>query len=158
MTQENQGNKMLPEGESVDYNRLAREEEEREVEITEEELRGPQSLRDRMALAPNLSDMQVATLKLFPESFWIEAKRLHDLMMVSRISPDVFMSLLRILVKEIVKRSNPRLPIYVGEIVAGVYGVLSIGLDGKGRIDELELAGAAREEEELKKLGGLSPP
>ena len=46
------------------------EEPEREVELPEEEVVGVGTLEKQLALAPNLSDMQVAMLKLFPESFW----------------------------------------------------------------------------------------
>ena len=98
--------------------------------------------------------MQSAYLMLIPEGEWSKLVKLYKLLIVSRIAPDVFMSLLRILVKGIVKRSNPHRPIDVGEMVAMVYAVLSKGLDGKGIIDILEIAGAAREESELAKLGG----
>jgi hypothetical protein len=146
-------NKQLPEG-KTGYEGMAVEEPERELELSEDELAGVSSLSKRTELAPNLSDMQTAMIKLFPEDIWPKAKKLYDLVQVGRISPDVFMSLLRIMVKEAVRRSDPKKPLHIGEMVAMVYSVLSIGLDGKGRIDALELAGAAREEQELSKLGG----
>jgi hypothetical protein len=147
MTEENE----FKEG-KAEVTPVAIEEEEREIEIDESEIAGD-TLTDKLALAPNLSDMQSAMLALLPEGFWSQMFRLYKLMVVSRTSPDSFIPLLRITVKSIIKRSNPRRPVDVGEIVAAVYAILSKGLDGKGIIDILELAGAARESEELAKLG-----
>lgn len=151
MTEEH---KQLTDGKDKGYGDMSQEEPERELELSDEELAQVSSLSKRTELSPNLSDMQTAMLKLFPEDLMPKARKLLDLLMVGRIAPDVFMSLMRILVKQAVRRSDPRKPLFVGEMVALIYGVLSIGVDGKGRIDALELAGAAREEQELAKLGG----
>jgi len=150
MTEENN---QIPEV-KAGYEGMAVEEPERDLEMSEEELAEASSLSKRTELAPNLSDMQVGVLKLFPEDLQPKARKLYDLLMVGRISPDVFMSLLRILIKEAVRRSDPHKPLHIGEMVAMAYSVLSIGLDGKGRIDLLEAMGAARESEELAKMGG----
>lgn len=152
MTEEDK--QQLTEGKGQGYEGMSREEPERELEMPEEELAQASSLSKRTELSPNLSDMQVAMLKLFPEDLMPKAHKLLDLLMVGRIAPDVFMSLMRILVKQAVRRSDPKKPLFVGEMVAMIYAVLSIAVDGKGRIDALELAGAAREESELAKLGG----
>lgn len=133
---------------------LAVEEEELDVGIPADDVKGVGTLKEKLALSPNLSDMQAAMVRLFPEDFWGEASRLYELLMVGRISPDVFEILLRILVKEAYKSADPTKPFSVGKTLASVYTILSIGLDGKGRIDALELAGAAREESELKAFGG----
>jgi hypothetical protein len=150
MTEENED--LLPSEESPNIP-VATEEEEREIEIDESEVGGG-TLSDKLALAPNLSDMQSAMVALLPEGFWSRMFRLYKLVVVGRISPDSFIALLRIAVKSIIKRSNPRRPVDVGEIVTAIYAILSKGLDGKGIIDILELAGAAREQSELEKLGG----
>jgi hypothetical protein len=145
----------LPEG-KTGYEGMAVEEPERELELSEDELANVSSLSKRTELAPNLSDMQTAMLMLIPEGEWNRLVKYYKLLVVSRISPDIFMPLLRVLVKSAVKRANPRIPIEVGEMVTAVYAILSKGLDGKGIIDLLEISGAAREAEELKAMGGGS--
>jgi len=134
------------------YERLSVEEAEREVGPLEEDSDGvkPKSLADKFDEAPELSDMQSTIKNLFPEDL---GDYIVNKVMVARIAPDVFIPLLKMLVNEEITKSDPHKPISVAAIVAKIYTLLSIGLDGKGRIDHIELAGASKETEELEKLG-----
>lgn len=126
-------------------------EPEREVEedLGEEE-DGHKSLSEKIDETPDLSDMQSALRKLFPDSLGDD---IVNKVMVARVAPDVFIPLLKMLVNEEIAKSDPTKPISVAVTVAKLYTLLSIGLDGKGRIDHIELAGASKDSEELEKFG-----
>lgn len=110
------------------------------------------SLTNRIDNISDLTDMQAYLLKLFPNL----NNQAYDLIMVSRISPDTFMPMMRILVDNEVMTSDPSKEINVGAIAMRVYGLLSIGLDGKGRIDIAELAGVEHENKKMESaLRGL---
>lgn len=110
----------------------------------------PKPLIDKMEEALELSDMQSAIAKLFPGDL---GNRVINALMIARVAPDVFIPLLKMLVNEQIIKSNPNKAISVAFTVAELYTALSIGLDGKGRIDQIELAGASKETEELEQLG-----
>jgi len=125
---------------------------ERKVEL-EEDGEGKveyKTLAEKMEETSDLSDMQIAIANLFPGDL---GGKIYNALMIARVAPDVFMPLLKLLVNEEIKKSDPHQNINVASIVAKVYTLLSIGLDGKGRIDHIELAGASKETEELEKLG-----
>jgi len=125
----------------------------REVEVIDEEgedVAGHKSLAERLEETSDLSDMQIAIANLFPGDL---GGKIYNALMIARVAPDVFMPLLKLLVNEEIKKSEPTQNINVASIVAKIYILLSIGLDGKGRIDHIELAGASKETEELEKLG-----
>ncbi|KKM93164.1 hypothetical protein LCGC14_1211280, partial [marine sediment metagenome] len=73
-------------------------------------------------------------------------------LMIARISPDMFIPLLRVLVNSYIKKQDPHQPLNVAEIASLYYVLCSIGLDGKGRIDTIELAGSAKEADDLESL------
>jgi len=133
---------------------LAVQAPEREVETLDdsdfEEEDEPKSLADKLDESPDLTDMQSAIARLFPADL---GNAIINKVMVARIAPDVFIPLLKMLVNEEIVKSDPTKPISVATIVAKIYTLLSIGLDGKGRIDHIELAGASKETEELEGLG-----
>jgi len=134
------------------FDELATEEAERKVEPLEDEGNGTEakSLTEKLDEAPELSDMQTAIRQLFPGEL---GGKIYNALMIARVAPDVFIPLLKLLVNEEIKRSNYKKPVSVASTLAKVYTLLSIGLDGKGRIDHIELAGASKETEELEKLG-----
>ena len=133
---------------------LAVQDPEREVETLGdndfEEEDEPKSLADKLDESSDLTDMQSAIARLFPADL---GNAVINKVMVARIAPDVFIPLLKMLVNEEIVKSDPTKPISVATIVAKIYTLLSIGLDGKGRIDHIELAGASKETEELEGLG-----
>ncbi len=96
------------------------------------------------------SDLKVAVDKLFPPGL---GNNITNALMVARVSPDAFVPLMRMMVKQEIARTDPMEEINVPVLMAKYYILLSIPLDGKGRIDILEMAGATKDEEELKKLG-----
>lgn len=134
------------------FDELAIEAPERVVEPLEEgeDKTTAKSMAEKGEETPDLSDMQSAIAKLFPEGLGDD---IANKVMIARIAPDVFIPLLRLMVVEEIMKSDPKKPISVVSTMAKIYTLLSIGLDGKGRIDHIELAGASKETEELEKLG-----
>jgi len=126
------------------YDKVATEAPARKVEKEGETL----TLEEKEAESPDLSDLQVTLRKLFPEL----GDKIHNALMMARIAPDMFIPILRILVNSAIKRMDPRKPVDVAEKAALFYILVSIGLDGKGRIDTIELAGSVKEAEELAEL------
>lgn len=97
------------------------------------------SLTEAMDEATDLTDMQFAMAKMFPKDVKV------DDVMVGRIAPEAFLSLLQLMVTNDMMTSNPAKGIDVNSLVVKNYIKLTVGLDGKGRIDIAELLGAARE-------------
>lgn len=133
------------------YEEMSTKESERDIILDDEDDKGGvKTLTQRAEETPNLSDMQTASLKLFPEEL---GNAVANKVMIGRIAPDAFLPLLHMMTKADIARADPQKEINVEEYLLSNYILLSVGLDGKGRIDELELAGAARDEEESDKLG-----
>lgn len=134
------------------FENMAEELPAREVEVSEEGNPAVGSLARRSETSPNLSDMQAALAMAFPGDLGDE---IANKVMVGRISPDAFMALLRMMTVNDIAMSDPMKPVDVPTLLVKNYTLLTIGLDGKGRIDLLEIVGAVREQEELKGLAGL---
>lgn len=136
------------------YNELATEAPEREIELLDEEKEGDKakrkSLAEKMEEGTDLTDMQSAVRDLFPSGLGDDVA---NAVMVGRVAPDVFISALRLMTVQDIMESDPDKSINVVKTMMKNYVLLSIGLDGKGRIDLIELAGASKETEELEKLG-----
>lgn len=130
------------------YSQLAEERPERTIEEIEEGR--AKTLSEKAEEAPSLTDMQAALLRLFPEGL---GGQVANSAMIARIAPDVFLDLLYLMTESDVFTSDPDKPIDVPLLALKNYTLLSIGLDGKGRIDQIELAGASKESDELEKLG-----
>jgi len=121
----------------------------REVELPKDEGK-PKTLTDAMDDATDLTDMQFAASRLFPKNFGF-----NDVM-VSRIAPEAFLSLLQMMVTNDVMMANPHMPFDTNKSIVTNYGLLTVGLEGRGRIDFAELLGAAREiKKEESLLKGL---
>ena len=133
------------------YKEMAVKEDELEI-VLDDEKEGVKSLSQKIEETPNLSDMQTASLKLFPDDL---GDLVANKVMIGRIAPDAFLPLLHMMTKADIAKADPSKPINVEQCLLSNYILLSVGLDGKGRIDELELAGAARDEEESDKLSKL---
>lgn len=143
---------MTQQSEDEIYEELAEEEAPRDLIVPEEGDDGHKTLTERME-EQDMSDWHVAIARLFPEFEAEDIKELSSAVVVARIAPDVFLDMLRLTVISIIRRKDPKKPIYPMRVINMVYSLMSIGLDGKGRIDLLELAGAMKESEELKDLG-----
>jgi len=124
----------------VVYDEMATDTPTRDVDLP---LDAPsaQSFSDRSIAPGDLTDMQAILLRLYPEL----GGNLGALAMMGRIHPDVFLPWIEILATNEVMGLDPLKPIDVAGIRMKYYSLLSIGLDGKGRIDALELGGAARD-------------
>ncbi len=104
-------------------------------------------------IAPNLSDLQTTLGRLFPQFPYKILDDVVQSIMVARVAPDMFLDAMRLTVNSVVMEMDYLgLEINVISVIQMVYAAFTIGLDGKGRIDILEVAGAAKETEELEKL------
>ena len=149
MTQENNEEQK---SEEIIYQNMSAVEPELEVkdDILGDEKTEYSSLKDRMNVSPKLTDMQTADKRLFPD---LGYPHLNDVQ-VSRIFPDVYNPMSRILVKDLIRNSDENMR--VAEAIATVNTAVSIAIDGEGRIDELGLAGVSHEENmEKEKNKGL---
>ena len=141
------------EGEEL-YGKMAEESPERKVELeteVEDKLKtGDKSktLEEKEEENPDLSDLQTALKRLFPEL----GDAIDNALMFARVAPDMFIPLIRIKVNSAIKRMDPKLPLDVAEKATLYYILTSIGLDGKGRIDTIETTGSVKEAAELEEL------
>ena len=127
------------------YEQLSTEEPVLAVTLPREG--APKTLEERMAEELDMSDMQAVLLRLFPPQTDPSASNV----MVSRVHPDVFLPWIDIMATSEFMAQDPQKPINVAAIRMKWYALASIGLDGKGRIDALELGGAARDTKLLEK-------
>lgn len=139
----------LPENTEEAYNQIATYAPERDVVLPAED-NSPRTLEEKMADVGDLSDMQAILLRLFPPQKDPSASNV----MISRVHPDVFLPWIDIMATNEFMASDPQKPIDVAAIRMKWYALASIGLDGKGRIDALELGGAARDNKLLEKQMG----
>jgi len=133
------------------FSQLATESPENELEVTN--VAHTKTLEEEEAENKHLSDLQAVILKRFPDY----GNLVENGLMMARISPDVFKALLRLKINAEIRRSNPNKPVDVTGIALKSYTQMTIGLDGKGGIDLIELAGVANDKEiaELSKNLGL---
>jgi hypothetical protein len=127
--------------------------------VTEEPLRNtdidgvktPKSLGEEEEDTVSRSDLKEAMHKLLPR---FRDKRIDDLLqsaMVSRIFPDNYIDKHFLITASLIEEQEPDDDIDVLGIISMVQDGLSIGYEGRGRIDILEIAGVAHEEE-MEKL------
>lgn len=132
--------------------------EEPEHELDLSEYRGGGTLAEAEAETPHQTDLQ-AVLKTLTPKFMM--KRMNDLLgpvMVSRIFPDNYLDLNYLLVMSMIEEQEGQDDIDVAAIITGVQVGTSIGYEGRGIADRLEIAGVAHEEEmeKLSKELGLA--
>lgn len=101
---------------------------------------------------PNESDLKATLRQLFPRFEDKKIDQLARVTMVARIQPDVFKPMLRLTVDSIVRNHLDDDDVTVASVLVIIYSIISIGLEGKGRIDGLELAGSAKDAEELDRI------
>ncbi len=93
------------------------------------------------------TDLQSAMTALLPR---YKNKRINELLqsaMVSRIFPDNYIDKHFLITASLIEEYDPTDDIDVVLIISQVQDGLSIGYEGRGRIDILEIAGVAHEEE-----------
>ncbi len=134
------------------YDELKTTEPERKVDLPETD--GHKSLDEAEGEVSTLTDVQASLRRLFPQFESKIINKVAQAAMVARIAPDVFLDMIYLTVTSIVEEldADGKEDIDVQGIINLTYAAFSIGLDGKGRIDALELAGSSRESEELEKL------
>lgn len=141
-----------------EYDRLAQEHPVRTVDMPgapgtpDSDGRQAQTLGESIDRMEDLTDLQYAMAKLFPST--VEANSV----MIARIDPNVYIPMLHIMSVNEIMQANPDEDINVDMIWMKNNILLSIGLDGMGRIDTAELLGAAREEKRAEKMlraGGI---
>ena len=141
-----------------EYDRLAQEHPVRTVDMPSapgapgSDGGQPQTLGESIDRMEDLTDLQYAMAKLFPST--VEANSV----MIARIDPNVYIPMLHIMSVNEIMQANPEDDINVDMIWMKNNILLSIGLDGMGRIDTAELLGAAREEKRAEKMlraGGI---
>jgi len=129
------GESAIPEHE---YLEISQQAAVRNVELPKLEDK-PKTIIESMDEATDLTDMQFAAAHLFPKSV-----NTNDVM-IGRIAPDAFLALLHIMVTDEIMTADPSKSIDVNKSIINNYTRLTIGLDGRGRIDYAELLGAAKE-------------
>ncbi len=135
----------LPEG-------MALEQSEREVEINLPKTNGQKSYTEALS-SPNLTDLRATLAQLFPEFPIPIINRVAKIAMVARIGEDVFLDMLDLNVASVMEELEADgMEANVQEVIDLLYYAFSIGLGGRGRADGLELAGSAKEAEELEKV------
>jgi hypothetical protein len=121
------------------------EEPEQELEL--EEAEGDQTLSEAEEEAPHDSDLKAVLRYLHPK---YKDKRLNELLqsaMASRIFPDNFLDKNYLLVMSLIEEKEGDNDIDVVGIISMVQDGTSIGYEGRGRVEDLEVAGVAHEEE-----------
>ena len=149
---EKEEEKKSPPVNSIDpeYLELSQQTQTRDVPLPVADDKKSQSLTDAMDDATDLTDMQFAMAKMFPKDLKV------DDVMIGRIAPEAFLSLLQLMVTNDMMMSDPTKGIDINSLTIKNYVKLTVGLDGKGRIDIAELLGAAREiKKEESLLKGL---
>lgn len=125
--------------------------EEAEREIGLEDYTGAATLAEAEEEAPHESDLKAVLKSLTPK---YKSKRMNELLQpipVSRIFPDNYLDLNYLLVMSMIEEQEGEDDIDFAAIVTGVQASTSIGYEGRGIADRLEIAGVAHEEE-LEKL------
>jgi hypothetical protein len=131
------------------YDDLVTEEKEREVDLGEYEV--PKTLHEAEEETQQRTDIQAILRVLTPK---FASKRMNDLLqpiMVSRVFPDNYLDLNYVLnMYEMEEHEDEGDIDFVG-IVTGNQAATSIGFEGRGIADRLEIAGVVHEEE-MEKL------
>jgi len=142
MTEENEDLK-LPE-----YEDMAKEEPERPVDLTVL----PKSISEEEEDTPQRTDLQAVLRTLTPHyKDKVPDEKLQPVM-VSRIFPDNMLDSCKLTVLSRIWALDPiNADIDLFGIILATHGAHSIGFEGRGIVDRLEIAGVAHEQE-MEKL------
>ncbi len=135
------------------YRKMAIREPERQIEIDlpKSEGGGHKSLTEAED-SPNITDLQSMLRQLAPKFDNEEIDRVAKAVMVARIAPDTFMPLLKLTIISILEAHEEDEDIDVMSTINIVNAIMTIGLEGKFRVEICQLAGAVRESQELENV------
>ena len=125
--------------------------EEPEQEIVLDDVGGGLSLSESEDETSHQTDLQSVLKYLHPK---FKDKRLDELLqpiMASRVFPDNFLDLNYLLVMSLIEECEGKADIDIVAIITMVQVATSIGYEGRGRVEDLEVAGVAHEQE-MEKL------
>ena len=127
--------------------------------VEEEDVVPHKSRSESEAESGDTSDLKAGLNRMFPripdEIIMTAARFALQAAMVARIAPDVFLDDMYLTVTDIVEmwESKNEDTLDVQEIINLVYFLLSIGLDGKGRVDIIQMLANNTESSESSSLG-----
>ena len=132
----------------------------REVAVSDDDT--PRKSRsEQEAESPDTSDFKITIRTLFPTFSNAIINRVAKAGMVARIAPEVFLDQMYLTVTDVCEMWDEERDgeLDVQEIINLVYFALSIGIDGKGRVDVIQVSANTSETKESSTLGsslGLS--
>ncbi len=135
---------IIPE-EPVTYLELKTEDPEREVGI--EDYEAPKSLGEESEETEQVSDLQAALKRLHPQ---YSDKKLNEVLqsaMVARIPPDHILDKNYLICMAYIEEHADDPNLNIMAVISGVSDATSIGLEGRDRVEILEVAGVAHEQE-----------
>ena len=129
------------------------EEGAREVETEDDEVHKSRS--ESESENSDLSDYKATLAKLFPQFSNRIINRVAQSGMIARIAPDVFLDEVYLTVTDVVEMWDESLDgeLDVQEVISLVYFAFSVGIDGKGRVDIIQVSSNATETKESSSLG-----
>ena len=131
------------------------EEGAREVEFEEGEPTERKSRSEEEAESPDMSDLKTTIRALFPTISNRIINRVAKVAMIARIAPDVFLDEVYLTVTDVVEMWEEVLDgeLDVQEVISMVYFAFSVGIDGKGRVDVIQVSANSTETRESSSLG-----
>ena len=125
-----------------------------EVAVTDDD--APRKSRsEQEAESADLSDYKVTIRTLFPQFTNAIINKVAKAGMVARIAPEVFLDQMYLTVTDVCEMWDEERDgeLDVQEIINLVYFALSIGIDGKGRVDIIQVSANSTETKESSSLG-----
>jgi hypothetical protein len=107
------------------------------------------------AESSDLSDYKATLHTLFPQFANRIINRVAQAGMIARIAPDVFLDEVYLTVTDVVEMwdVDEDGELDVQEVISLVYFAFSVGIDGKGRVDVIQISSNATETKESSSLG-----
>ena len=127
----------------------------REIEFEEGEPSERKSRSEEEAESPDMSDLKSTLRALFPTISNRIINRVAKVAMIARIAPDVFLDEVYLTVTDVVEMWEEALDgeLDVQEVISMVYFAFSVGIDGKGRVDVIQVSANSTETRESSSLG-----
>ena len=125
-----------------------------EIEASDDEV-VHKSRAESEAESPDLSDFKATLHTLFPKFVNRIINRVAQAAMVARISPEVFLDEVYLTVTDVVEMWDETQDgeLDVQEVISLVYFAYSVGIDGKGRLDIIQVSASSLETKESSTLG-----
>lgn len=130
------------------------EEGARKVEL-EDEPTEHKSRSEEEAESLDISDLKSTLHAMFPTISNRIINRVAKVAMIARIAPDVFLDEVYLTVTDVVEMWDETLDgeLDVQEVISLVYFAFSVGIDGKGRVDIIQVSANSTETKESSSLG-----